>query len=67
MVGLRHIVECFKNNINGIYVNDKNKYDIVKYVDILKEIIHIRSLPVKLTLICLTFNLHLIIHIRFFS
>ena len=56
MVGLRHIIECFKNNINGIYVNNINEYDIVKYVDILKEIIHIRSLPVKLTLICLTFN-----------
>ena len=60
MVGLRHKIKCFKNNINGIYVNDINEYDIVKYVDILKEIIHIRSLPVKLTLICLTFNLHCI-------
>ena len=38
------------------YVNDINEYDIVTYVDILKEIIHIRSLPVKLSLICLTFN-----------
>ena len=57
MVGLRHIIEYFKNNINGIYVNDINEYDIVTYVDkILKEIIHIRSLPVKLSLICLTFN-----------
>ena len=56
MVGLRHIIECFKSNINGTYANDINEYDIVKYVDILKEIIDIRSLPVKLTLICLTFN-----------
>ena len=56
MMGLRHIIECFKNNINGLYVNDINQYDIVKYVDILKEIIHIRSLLVKLTLICLIFN-----------
>ena len=56
MVGLNHIMECFKNNIIGIYVNDINEYDIVMYVDILQEIIHIRSLPVKLSLICLTFN-----------